>query len=101
MRDLIQIQLAAADGNRRNETDRRYAIILRGHQRNPSTLAVTHDRQAFAVDILAIAHHFDGSPGVFSKVLEPGGFGPAAALSDAALVVAQDDESGVGQRVGN
>ena len=74
--------------------------LVGGDQANRAALAVADDREAPAVDIVAVGHEADGRAQVVGEVCEGGRFRASAALSNAALVVAQDQETGVGQRVG-
>ena len=64
-----------------------------------AALAVADDGEALPVDVLAVAHELDGRAQVLGVVGERRRLRPAAALADAALVVAQDEESAVGERV--
>ena len=54
----------------------------------------------FGIDVLAIGQQLDRGAQIVGVVGERRGFGAAAALADAALVVAHDDEAGVGERAG-
>jgi hypothetical protein len=62
---------------------------------------VSDDGQALAIDVLAVADRFDGRPRIFREMLQSRRFRPAAALSNAALVVPQDEEAGIGKDVGD
>ena len=68
--------------------------------RHRSAFAVADDRDPPAVDVLPLAHQPHGGAQILGVVGERRRLGPAAALPDAALVVAQHHESRVGEGVG-
>ena len=101
MRHLRHVQLRAGDADRGDQHERGDPLLLgRGHQRHQPALAVADDRQLPAVDVLALAHQPDRGAQIVCVVGQRGRLDPAAALSDAALVVAQHQEAGVGEAVG-
>ena len=59
------------------------------------------DGDALRIDVLALRQQLHRRAHIVGVVGERAGFGAAAALADAALVVADDDEAGVGERVGD
>jgi hypothetical protein len=62
---------------------------------------VADHRDPFGIDVLAIRQQLDRRADVVGVVGERRRFGASAALADAALVVADDDVAGGGERIGD
>ena len=75
-------------------------VFRRGQQRHDPAFAVTHDRDALGVHVLAIGQEPHRGPLIVGKVGERRRLGASATLSHAALVVAEHDQTGVGEGAG-
>ena len=84
-----------ADGVREQDHRRDLAALAAGGQhRDQAALAVADEGDAFLVDALLFLEPQQRMPRVFRVVGDRRRFGAAAALADAALVVAHDREAG-------
>ena len=99
---LREHDVGAGDARRGDQADGGDALVLRGrHQRDEPAFAVADDGDALRIDVLAIRQQLDRRAHIVRVVGERRRFRAAAALADAALVVADDDEAGVGERAGD
>ena len=97
---LRQDQLGAGDAVRGNQSDGADPFLPGGgDQCHCASFAVPDDGDALRIDVGTFGQHLDGGAGIFCEVGERGAFAAAAALADAALVVAEHFVARLGQRV--
>ena len=90
---LFEDQLAPGRAHTRHQHEPGNLLLAgRREHRHRRTLAIAGDEDAFRVDVLALAQPLDRGDGVVGVIVERDALGSPAALADAALVVAQDDE---------
>ena len=97
---LPQVQLGARHAHRVDERQGGDAAVAGRAERDGSSFAVADERDAIFVDVLALAQEPDHGSEIFDIVAERRRLRPAAALADTALVVPDDEESLIGERVG-
>ena len=99
---LREHDVGAGHARRGDQADRRDLLVLRRrHQRDQAALAVADHGDPLRIHVLAIRQQLDRRAHILGVVGERRRFGAAAALADAALVVADDDVAGVGEGAGN
>ena len=99
---LREHDVGAGDSRRGDQADGPDALVLcRGHQRDEPAFAVADRGDALRIHVLPVRQHLDRRAHILRVIGQRGRLGAAAALPDAALVVTDDDETGVGEGSGD
>ena len=96
---LCEHQLAPGRAQRIDERDGRDLVACAScrQQRDGAAFSMSDERNAFRVDVVAFAEPLNDLHCIVGVILERRGLGAAAALADAAFVVADHEVSGFRQ----
>ena len=98
---LLEHEIGSRGARRRHRDDAVDLLLARRcDQRHRAAFAVAADDDFPLVDVLALREPLHRRHHIVRVVGERRGFGPSAALADSALVVAEDNEAVVGERLG-